>query len=95
MKYHAHAAASDVKRRVVSLGHAPTARWYRARCGDRVGVLRSSRRFGERFLGFDTPAALGLPFGTHATQLQVAVRVLAGWGQRGARTGIHFVEDPD
>jgi saccharopine dehydrogenase-like NADP-dependent oxidoreductase len=63
--------------------------------GDRVGVLLCSRRFGELWLGFDTPVARGLPLGTNATQLQVAAGVLAGWSQLGERRGIHFVEDLD
>jgi saccharopine dehydrogenase-like NADP-dependent oxidoreductase len=62
---------------------------------DRVGVLLCSRRFGELWMGFDTPVDLGLTFGTNATQLQVAAGVLAGWSQLGRRRGIHFVEDLD
>lgn len=60
---------------------------------DRVGVLLCSRRFGELWIGFDTDVSAGLPYGTNATQLQVATGVLAGWEQLGTRTGIHFVED--
>jgi hypothetical protein len=62
---------------------------------DRVGVLLCSRRFGELWMGFDTPVEKGLTFGTNATQLQVAAGVLAGWSQLGRRRGIHFVEDLD
>lgn len=62
---------------------------------DRVGVLLCSRSFGELWLGFDTDVGKGFPFGTNATQLQVATGVLAGWEQLGTRTGIHFVEDLD
>jgi len=147
--------------RAVSLGHPPTACWYRARCGDRViegmavpheevatlarrfpgveigflyrippaarralaahpdrtipedwetrtlcppwtddlrgsdrvGVLLSSRRFGELWVGFDTDVAKGLALDTNATQLQVAAGILAGWMQLGTIKGIHFVED--
>lgn len=63
--------------------------------GDRVGVLLCSRTFGELWFGFDTDVSRGLPFGTNATQLQVATGVIAGWEQLGSRTGIHFVEDLD
>lgn len=62
---------------------------------DRVGVLLCSRTFGELWFGFDTDVNAGLPFGTNATQLQVATGVLAGWEQLGTRIGIHFVEDLD
>lgn len=62
---------------------------------DRVGVLLCSDRFGELWMGFDTPVERGLTFGTNATQLQVAAGVLAGWSQLGRRRGIHFVEDLD
>jgi homospermidine synthase len=62
---------------------------------DRVGVLLSSRRFGELWMGFETDVAMGLSMGTNATQLQVAAGVLAGWTQLGNKNGIHFVEDLD
>jgi len=62
---------------------------------DRVGVLLSSRRFGELWMGFETDVRKGLPLGTNATQLQVAAGVLAGWTQLGNKKGIHFVEDLD
>ncbi|HEY8550781.1 MAG TPA: hypothetical protein VIL35_12565 [Vicinamibacterales bacterium] len=62
---------------------------------DRVGVLLCSRRFGELWMGFDTPVSAGLRYGTNATQLQVAAGVLAGWSQLGNLRGIHFVEDLD
>ncbi|HEY0838712.1 MAG TPA: homospermidine synthase [Vulgatibacter sp.] len=62
---------------------------------DRVGVLLCSRRFGELWLGFSTDVEKGLPYGTNATQLQVAAGVLAGWMQLSGTPGIHFVEDLD
>ncbi len=62
---------------------------------DRVGVLLCSRRFGELWMGFSTDVAKGRPFGTNATQLQVAAGVLAGWMQLSGAAGIHFVEDLD
>jgi homospermidine synthase len=62
---------------------------------DRVGVLLSSHRYGELWMGFDTDVSAGLALGTNATQLQVATGVLAGWMQLGTRTGIHFVEKLD
>lgn len=62
---------------------------------DRVGVLLCSRRFGELWMGFDTPMETGLAFGTNATQVQVAAGVLSGWSQLGRQKGIHFVEDLD
>lgn len=87
----------------LSLGDAvgqPTARLYpphtSALAGrDRVGVLLGSRRFGELWLGYDTPVAHGLRFGTNATELQVAAGVLAGWDQLGCVAGVHTVEDLD
>ncbi len=65
------------------------------RGGDRVGVLLGSRRFGELWIGYDVDARAAAPFGTNATQLQVAAGVIAGWAQLGRRRGIHFVEDLD
>jgi hypothetical protein len=62
---------------------------------DRVGVLLCSRTFGELWMGFATDVRKGLPFGTNATQLQVAAGVIAGWLQLGTRRGLHFVEDLD
>jgi hypothetical protein len=62
---------------------------------DRVGVLLCSRRFGELWMGFATDVAKGRPYGTNATQLQVAAGVLAGWMQLDGAPGIHFVEDLD
>jgi len=62
---------------------------------DRVGVLLCSRRFGELWMGFDTDVERGKPYGTNATQLQVATGVLAGWEQLAGAPGIHFVEDLD
>lgn len=62
---------------------------------DRLGVLICSRRFGELWVGFETKVADALPFGTNATQLQVAAGVIAGWCQLGRTSGIHFVEDLD
>jgi hypothetical protein len=62
---------------------------------DRVGVLLCSRTCGELWIGFATDVRKGLPFGTNATQLQVAAGVVAGWLQLGTRRGIHFVEDLD
>lgn len=62
---------------------------------DRVGVLLCSRRFGELWIGHEVDVAAGLRLGTGATHLQVAAGVLAGWGQLGARPGIHLVEDLD
>jgi homospermidine synthase len=60
-----------------------------------VGVLLCSRSFGELWMGFATDVRKGLPFGTNATQLQVAAGVIAGWLQLGTRRGLHFVEDLD
>jgi hypothetical protein len=62
---------------------------------DRVGVLVCSRRYGELWVGFDTPVEKGLALGTNATQLQVAAGILAGWEQLGRHKGVHFVEDLD
>lgn len=63
---------------------------------DRVGVLLCSRRFGELWMGFATDVAKGRPYGTNATQLQVAAGVLAGWAQLSdGEPGICFVEDLD
>lgn len=62
---------------------------------DCVGVLLCTRSHGELWLGFDTDVETGLAHGTNATQLQVAVGVLAGWQQLGSVSGIHFVEDLD
>lgn len=62
---------------------------------DRVGVLLSSRRHGELWMGFDTDVSLGVPHGTNATELQVAAGVVAGWSQLDRDPGIHFVEDLD
>lgn len=70
--------------------------WTRELAGlDRVGVLLSSRRFGELWMGFETEMTRGIAIGTNATQLQVAAGVLAGWNQLGKQKGIHFVEDLD
>lgn len=63
--------------------------------GDRVGVLLCSRSHGELWMGFETPAARGLPMGSNGTELQVAAGVLAGMAQLGERKGIHLVEDLD
>lgn len=60
---------------------------------DRLGVLLTSYKYGELWLGFETLVSRGLAFGTNATQLQVAAGVLAGWKQLGIKKGIHFVED--
>ncbi len=60
---------------------------------DRLGVLLSSRKYGELWLGFDTDVAKGLELGTNATQLQVAAGVVAGLEQLGNKKGIHFVEE--
>ncbi len=62
---------------------------------DRVGVLLSSRRYGELWAGFDTAVEKGLALGTNATQLQVAAGIVAGWQQLGRVNGVHFVEDLD
>lgn len=70
--------------------------WTEAIAGkDRIGVLLCSRRFGELWIGFETDVAMGLQYGTNATQLQVAAGMLAAWMQLGARSGVHFVEDLD
>lgn len=62
---------------------------------DRVGVLLCSQRFGELWMGFSTDVAKGRPYGTNATELQVAAGVIAGWMQLSGAPGIHFVEDLD
>lgn len=62
---------------------------------DRVGVLMCSRRYGELWMGFDTDVSAGEPYGTNATQLQVAAGVVAGWYQLDGSPGIRFVEDLD
>lgn len=62
---------------------------------DRVGVLLSSRKYGEMWIGFETDVSKGIPLNSNATQLQVAAGILAGWQQLGEQKGIHFVEDLD
>lgn len=62
---------------------------------DRVGVLISSRRHGELWLGFENSAAEGRDWGTNPTLLQVAAGVVAGLEQLGERRGIHLVEELD
>jgi homospermidine synthase len=62
---------------------------------DRVGVLLCSRRYGELWLGYDTPVEHGLRYGTNATELQVAAGLVAGWEQLGCVPGVHTVEDLD
>lgn len=62
---------------------------------DRVGVVIASRRYGELWVGFDTPVTDGLRYGTNATLLQTAAGVLAGWASLGSRTGIHVVDELD
>ncbi len=62
---------------------------------DRVGVLLVSSRFGELWMGFDTPVAAGLAIGTNATLLQVAAGIIAGWNQLGDVPGLHVPEDLD
>lgn len=60
---------------------------------DRLGVLLCSRRHGELWMGFHTDVSQGVPYGTNATQLQVAAGVLAGFKKLGRQRGVHFVED--
>lgn len=67
----------------------------RLRGSDRVGVLLVSARYGELWIGYDTPVEAGLPFATNATLLQVAAGVVAGWNQLGRVAGLHVPEDLD
>lgn len=62
---------------------------------DRLGVLFTSKKFGEFWMGYETTMERGLKFGVNATQLQVAAGVLAGWKQLNQSTGLRFVEDLD
>ncbi|EDM75687.1 Homospermidine synthase-like protein [Plesiocystis pacifica SIR-1] len=63
---------------------------------NRLGVLLCSRSLGELWLGWDTPTAAGLAFGTNAVQLQVAAGVLAGWTvQRELEPGVWLPEEVD
>lgn len=62
---------------------------------DRLGVLLCSRRFGELWMGFSTDVEQGRPYGTNATELQVAAGVIAGWSQLDGAPGIHLVEEID
>ena len=67
----------------------------RLRGSDRVGVLLVSARYGELWIGFDTPVEAGAPYKTNGTLLQVAAGVIAGWNQLGERTGLHVPEELD
>lgn len=67
----------------------------RIRGYDRVGVLLVSARYGELWIGFDTPAEAGMPYGTNGTLLQVAAGLIAGWNQLGRLTGLHVPEELD
>lgn len=59
---------------------------------DRIGALLCSRRYGELWVGFENDVRDGEPYATNATELQVAVGVLAGWRQLGTVRGLHTVE---
>lgn len=65
------------------------------RGSDRVGVLLASRTHGEYWFGFDNDCDGARPFGTNATELQVAAGVIAAWEQLGEHPGIHTVDDLD
>lgn len=67
----------------------------RLRGSDRVGVLLVSARYGELWIGFDTPVERGTPYGTNGTLLQVAAGLIAGWNQLGERSGLHVPEELD
>lgn len=62
---------------------------------DTVGVLLTSRRHGEFWLGFETDCTRGRAWGTNATELQVAAGVLAGLRQLGRKPGVHTIEETD
>lgn len=62
---------------------------------DTVGVLLTSRRHGEFWLGFRTDCDQGRAWGTNATELQVAAGVLAGLRQLGQWRGVQTVEELD
>ncbi len=64
--------------------------------GNRIGVLLTTRSFGELWFGYDTPIDVALPFGTNATLLQVAAGVLAGWRALSSLpAGVFTTEDLD
>jgi hypothetical protein len=73
--------------------YPPTARDFEG--FDRVGVLVSTRRHGELWMGFENGAAEGREWGTNPTLLQVAAGVVAGLEQLGERRGLHLVEELD